>query len=135
MREDALSGTIVSSRRRSVMRKQDLARFRKDLEAQLASLTEQGAITVHEMGDSDEELPDPNDRATRESDRAKELRLRDRDRKLMEKIQLALRRIDEGTFGICDSCGQRIDLARLRARPVTTLCIECKREAELRERA
>jgi DnaK suppressor protein len=117
------------------MRKQDFARFRKDLEAQLASLTAQGAVTVHEMGDTDEELPDPNDRATRESDRAKELRLRDRDRKLMEKIQVALRRIDEGTFGICDSCGQRIDLARLRARPVTTLCIECKREAELRERA
>ena len=117
------------------MRKQDFARFRKELEAQLALLTEQGAVTVHEMGDADAELPDPNDRATRESDRAKELRLRDRDRKLMEKIQVALRRIDDGTFGICESCGQRIDVARLRARPVTTLCIECKREAEQRERA
>ncbi len=117
------------------MRKQEFARFRKELEEQLATLTQHGAVTVHEMGDTDEELPDPNDRATRESDRAKELRLRDRDRKLREKIQVALRRIDDGTFGICESCGQRIDLARLRARPVTTLCIECKREAELRERA
>ncbi len=115
------------------MRKQELTRYRAELEAQLASLTQHGAATVHDLVDGGEELPDPNDRATRESELDGELRLRDRDRKLMGKIQQALDRIDAGTFGTCIACGEPISPARLRARPVTTLCIDCKREAELRE--
>jgi DnaK suppressor protein len=116
------------------MRKQELMRYRKELESQLAELAHHGTATIHEMEDGGEELPDPNDRASRESEIENELRLRDRDRKLMPKIQKALARIEAGTFGLCSSCGQPIGTARLRARPVTDLCIDCKREAERAER-
>jgi DnaK suppressor protein len=116
------------------MRKQELMRYRKELESQLAELAHHGAVTMHEMVDGREELPDPNDRASRESEIDSELRLRDRDRKLIPKIQQALARIDAGTFGLCSACGQPIGAARLRARPVTDLCIDCKREAERAER-
>ena len=112
------------------MRKTELTRFKKELEAQLAAAAQHGAATVHDLSESGEELPDPNDRATRESDLDSELRLADRDRQLVSKIRGALRRIDEGAFGLCTSCDRPIGLARLRARPVTDLCIDCKREAE-----
>jgi DnaK suppressor protein len=118
------------------MRKQELARYRSALSAQLAELVGQGTETVHQMvRQTGEELPDPNDRASRETDRSHALRLRDRDRRLIAKVQEALARIDAGTFGRCESCGGKITPARLRARPVTTQCIDCKREAELQERA
>jgi DnaK suppressor protein len=118
------------------MRKQELARIRGQLSAQLAELLGHGAETVHEMSAPEgDELPDPNDRATREADTSRALRLRDRDRKLIAKVEEALARLDTGTYGRCESCGGRISPARLKARPVTTLCIDCKREAELRERA
>jgi DnaK suppressor protein len=117
------------------MRKIGTTRYRKELTEQLASLLGHGEETVHEMMvHAQEDLSDPNDRASLETDRSSALRLRDRDRKLIAKIQEALGRIDAGTFGICESCGGRIGTARLRARPVTTLCIECKREAERLER-
>jgi DnaK suppressor protein len=116
------------------MRKQELTRFRKELEAQLAEISHHGVATMQEMVDGGEELPDPNDRASRESEIESELRLRDRDRKLIPKIQQALARIRTGTFGLCTTCGQPIGAARLRARPVTDLCIDCKREAERLER-
>jgi DnaK suppressor protein len=117
------------------MRRSALTRYRDQLESQLAALTQQGDATVHEMVEPAEELPDPSDRATRESEIGSELRMRDRDRKLISKIQQALERIAAGTFGMCANCGEPIGAARLRARPVTELCIECKREAEQRERA
>jgi DnaK suppressor protein len=116
------------------MRRAELARYRTVLERQLAELLGHGESTVHEMATGGDELPDPNDRATRESERIQELRLRDRDRKLIGKVQEALARIDTGTFGRCESCSRAIAPARLRARPVTTFCIECKRDAELHER-
>ncbi len=116
------------------MRKLQLARYRDDLLAQLATLAQHGADTVHGMVDGSEELPDPNDRASRESHLGSELRLRDRDRKLISKIREALGRIEAGTFGTCTSCGEPSAAARLRARPVTELCIECKRDAERLER-
>ncbi len=117
------------------MRKIETTRYRKELTAQLASLLGQGEDTVHEMMvRAQEDLSDPNDRASLETDRSSALRLRDRDRKLIAKIQEALGRIQAGTFGTCESCGGRIGAARLRARPMTTLCIECKREAEQLER-
>lgn len=116
------------------MRRQELTRFRTRLEAQRAVLLGHGAETVHAMvGAPGEELPDPNDRASRETDRSHLLRLRDRDRKLITKVEEALARIEAGTFGKCQACGAAIAPARLRARPVTALCIDCKREAELRE--
>jgi DnaK suppressor protein len=117
------------------MRRQEIARVRAVLEAQRAELLGHGAETVHAMVDeSGQDLPDPNDRASREADRSHQLRLRDRDRRLISKVEEALARIDAGTFGRCDTCGAAISPARLRARPVTTLCIDCKREAEQRER-
>jgi DnaK suppressor protein len=117
------------------MRRREIARYRSQLSEQLAALLGHGEEMVHEMAGHDaEEVPDPNDRATLETDRSYALRLRDRDRKLIPKIQEALSRIEAGTFGLCEACGQPIAAARLWARPVTTLCIDCKREAERLER-
>jgi DnaK suppressor protein len=117
------------------MRKTETERYRRALIAQLASLLGHGEETVHDMmGRPQEDLPDPNDRASLETDRSHELRLRDRDRKLIGKIREALQRLDDGSFGVCQSCGGRIGSARLRARPVTTFCIDCKREEEQQER-
>jgi DnaK suppressor protein len=117
------------------MRKREIARCRGALESQLASLVGHGEQVVHEMvGTGGEEIPDPNDRATVEERRNWSLRTADRDRKLIGKIEGALARIQDGTFGTCISCGKAIDPARLRARPVTDLCIACKTEAEQAER-
>ncbi len=116
------------------MRKQEMGRYQRQLNRQLAVLLGHGEETVHQMMKRADDLPDPTDRASLETDRSHALRLRDRDRKLISKIQEALERIASGTFGVCESCGRRISQARLRARPVTTFCIECKREAEQLER-
>jgi DnaK suppressor protein len=86
------------------------------------------------MNDEKTNFPDPTDRASLESDRNFELRIRDRERKLINKIREAIERLDEGEYGICESCGEEIGEARLRARPVTTLCIECKTEQERQEK-
>ena len=116
------------------MRKREIDRYRAALEEQLATLVGQGTRAVHDMAGEREGLPDPNDRATVEEDRNWALRLRDRDRKLIGKIQDALARVEAGTFGRCASCGRPISAARLRARPVTDLCISCKTESERLER-
>jgi len=86
------------------------------------------------MNDEKANFPDPTDRASLESDRNFELRIRDRERKLINKIREAVERLDEGEYGVCESCGEDIGEARLRARPVTTLCIECKTEQERQEK-
>jgi len=80
-------------------------------------------------------FPDPTDRASLETDRNFLLRIRDRERKLIEKIKEALERIDNGTFGMCEICGKEIGEERLSARPVTTQCIDCKKKQEAREKA
>lgn len=117
------------------MRRRETDRYRSLLETQLASLVGQGERAVHDMsGTGAGELPDPNDRATAEENRNWSLRLRDRDRKLIGKIHQALERLESGTFGKCTACGRTIAPARLRARPVTDLCIDCKTEAERVER-
>ena len=117
------------------MRKRETERFRTQLETQLEALVGQGAQAVHEMsGEGGEEIPDPNDRATVEEGRNWSLRLRDRDRRLIAKVQQALERLHTGTFGLCTGCGKPISPARLRARPVTDLCIVCKTESERIER-
>jgi DnaK suppressor protein len=116
------------------MRKRELERYRVALEQQLGALVGQGERAVHDMAGEREGIPDPNDRATAEEGRNWALRLRDRDRKLIGKIQDALARVEEGTFGRCAVCGRPISAARLRARPVTDLCISCKTESERLER-
>jgi DnaK suppressor protein len=116
------------------MRKREVDRYRGLLEAQLAALVGQGERAVHEMVGAEPGEPDPNDRATVEEERNWALRLRDRDRKLIGKIQAALERLDAGTFGVCTACGGPISAARLRARPVTDLCFDCKASSERAER-
>ncbi|MBF0528069.1 MAG: RNA polymerase-binding protein DksA [Deltaproteobacteria bacterium] len=109
--------------------------FRKFLLARRSELLGHADATVTDMTDSKENFPDPTDRASVESDRNFILRLRDRERKLMQKINEALERIESGTFGICEECGEEIGIKRLEARPVTTLCIECKNKSEADEKA
>jgi DnaK suppressor protein len=87
------------------------------------------------MTDSKENFPDPTDRASLESDRNFMLRIRGRERKLILKIEEALERIEDGSFGTCEKCGEDISEQRLKARPVTTLCIDCKKREEALEKA
>ena len=109
--------------------------FKGMLEGRLHALLEEAEKTVEGMGDDRvEAFPDPTDRASLESDRNFVLRIKDRERKLIQKIKEALDRIENETFGICDSCGKPISEKRLMARPVTTQCIECKTEDEQKER-
>ena len=108
--------------------------FRNVLLEEMRALLEDAGKTVSEMTADTTNFPDPNDRATQESDRNFELRIRDRERKLINKIKDALERIDDGTFGTCEKCGEDISEGRLKARPVTTLCIDCKIEEEKREK-
>ena len=98
------------------------------------SLMEEVDRTVHHMQDDAANYPDPNDRATQESEFSLELRTRDRERKLIRKIDEASRRIETGEYGYCDTCGVEIGIRRLEARPTATLCIECKELDEIRER-
>jgi DnaK suppressor protein len=86
------------------------------------------------MQDETINYPDPTDRATQESEMTLELRTRDRERKLIRKIEEALDEVDTGEYGFCESCGAEIGLRRLEARPTATLCIDCKSLAEIRER-
>lgn len=108
--------------------------FKGILLEEMRVLREEAGKTVSEMTSDTTNFPDPNDRATQESDRNFELRIRDRERKLINKIKEALERIEAGTFGICEVCEEEISEARLKARPVTTLCIDCKMEQEQKEK-
>jgi len=116
------------------MEQEKLEEFRQILQSQLDDLLREAGKTVSEMTDEKTNFPDPTDRASLESDRNFELRIRDRERKLIMKIREAIERIGDGTFGICESCEEEIGEARLRARPVTTLCIDCKTEQERQEK-
>ncbi|MDH3446157.1 MAG: RNA polymerase-binding protein DksA [Deltaproteobacteria bacterium] len=107
--------------------------FRKFLNLRVEELRSEAGKTVDDM-DEDGNFPDPSDRATMESNRNSVLRIRDRERKLIFKIQDALRRLDAGEFGICEECGEEIGIERLKARPVTTHCIDCKSSQEVREK-
>ena len=111
----------------------DLEYFRKLLSNMLEEAQQKGDSTIEELTDSNEVFADPADRATAESDRAFTLRIRDRERRLIRKIQSALQRMADGTYGICDECGEDISIARLKARPVTRLCINCKARQEEEE--
>ncbi len=111
-----------------------LEEFKDLLNQQLKSLSEEVGKTVSGMTEENPNFPDPTDRASLESDRNFELRIRDRERMLSKKIRQALERIKDGTFGHCESCDEKIGIERLRARPVTTLCIDCKTEQERQEK-
>jgi len=108
--------------------------FRQILYAWRRELMEEVDRTVHHMKDEAANFPDPNDRATQESEFSMELRTRDRERKLLKKIGEALDALDEGEYGFCESCGIEIGVRRLEARPTATLCIDCKTLDEIREK-
>ncbi|MFA4910558.1 MAG: RNA polymerase-binding protein DksA [Desulfobacteria bacterium] len=116
------------------MDKERLAYFKDLLNDKLGTLLQEAEKTVSGMTDEEETFPDPTDRAAMESDRNFLLRIRDRERRLILKIKAALERIDENTFGICEVCGEEISEKRLKVRPVTTLCIDCKTSEEAKEK-
>lgn len=115
------------------MDQKDLDYFHDLLSKSLAEALQKSEATIEDMTGAMEVFADPADRATMESDRAFTLRLRDRERKLIKKIQSALKRIEDGTYGICDECGEDVSIPRLKARPVTKLCIHCKSKQEAEE--
>ena len=119
------------------MNAKQLAHFRKILEGIKVELGQDIDRTVHTMQDEATVFADPNDRASQESDMALELRNRDRERKLIKKINETIAKIDSADsddYGYCDTCGIEIGLKRLEARPTATLCIDCKTLDEIRER-
>ncbi len=117
------------------MKKKDLEYFKELLSERLQTLLSEASDTVSGMTGEKENFPDPTDRAALEADRNFTLRIRDRERRLIAKIREALERIEAGTFGICETCGEEISVKRLKARPVTTQCIECKTKDEASEKA
>ncbi|MCH7478229.1 MAG: RNA polymerase-binding protein DksA [SAR324 cluster bacterium] len=112
------------------MNRKSSTKYRKTLAGMLEQLDAEASTTVNGMRGEATAFPDPTDRAALESDRNLTLRIRDRERKLRNKINEALARIEEGTFGICEVCEEEISEERLTARPVTTLCILCKETQE-----
>ncbi len=116
------------------MNKKQQEHFRSVLNAWKSELEEEISRTVQQMRDVPENPPDPNDRASQETDMSLELRSRDRERKLIKKIDEAIERIDTGDYGYCEVCGVEIGVERLEARPTAELCIDCKTLDEIREK-
>lgn len=116
------------------MNNEQQAHFSKILENWKNELRVEVDRTVHHMQDDAANFPDPNDRATQESEFSLELRTRDRERQLIKKIDEALEMIDSGDYGYCESCGIEIGVRRLEARPTAALCIDCKTLDEIREK-
>jgi DnaK suppressor protein len=108
--------------------------FRSILNAWKSSLMEEVDRTVHHMQDDAANFPDPNDRASQESEFSLELRTRDRERKLIKKINSTLDRLDAGDYGWCNSCGVEIGIRRLEASPTADLCVDCKTLEEIKEK-
>jgi len=139
-RGDVLSGPIHGispykpGRAEDYMSAEQLDHFNQILSAWKTELMFEVDRTVHHMQDEAANFPDPNDRATQESEFGLELRTRDRERKLLRKIESALARIEDGSYGYCDETGEEIGLKRLEARPVATLCLEAQERRELAER-
>lgn len=116
------------------MNKKMLGYFRVVLNAWKKELENEITRTVHQLRDEPENPSDPNDRASQETDMSLELRSRDRERKLIKKIDEALERIEKDEYGYCDNCGVEIGVERLEARPTAELCIDCKTLEEIREK-
>ncbi len=117
------------------MKKKDLDFFKNLLNDRLQELLSHADDTVSGMTQQKENFPDPTDRASHEANRSFELRIRDREHKLIKKIKKTLVHIGNGTFGVCEICEEEISLKRLKARPVTTQCIDCKKREEDMENA
>jgi DnaK suppressor protein len=124
----------VAKKGEDYMNSKQRAHFKQVLGALREELSADIERTVHAMQDEATVFADPNDRASQESDIALELRNRDRERKLIKKIDETIMRIDADDYGFCESCGAEIGLQRLEARPTATLCIDCKTLEEIRER-
>lgn len=139
-RESVLAGPVRGftpyqpKRGEEYMSDAQLGHFRHILIAWKRELMEEVDRTMHHMKDDAANFPDPNDRATQESEFGLELRTRDRERKLLRKIDSALQRIEDGSYGYCEETGEEIGLRRLEARPVATLCVEAQERRELAER-
>ena len=116
------------------MNERQLAHIEKILLAWRQSLMEEVDRTVTHMKDEAANFPDPSDRASQEEEFSIELRTRDRERKLIKKIEDGLERLREDDFGYCEACGVEIGLRRLEARPTATLCIDCKTLSEIKEK-
>ena len=116
------------------MNERQVEYFRRKLLAWKADLMDETATTIEGLQDAARNIPDIADRASEETDRALELRTRDRQRKLIAKIDSALRRIDEGEYGYCEKTGDPISLKRLDARPIATMSLEAQEKHERRER-
>ncbi|KOO05041.1 RNA polymerase-binding protein DksA [Vibrio nereis] len=116
------------------MSPEQLAHFTKILTAWRNQLREEVDRTVHHMQDEAANFPDPVDRASQEEEFSLELRNRDRERRLIKKIEKTLDKIEEDDFGFCESCGIEIGIRRLEARPTADLCIDCKTLAEIKEK-
>ena len=116
------------------MSPEQMAHFTKILTAWRNQLREEVDRTVHHMQDEAANFPDPVDRASQEEEFSLELRNRDRERRLIKKIEKTLNKIEEDEFGFCDSCGIEIGIRRLEARPTADLCIDCKTLAEIKEK-
>jgi DnaK suppressor protein len=124
----------VQKRGEQYMNPAQAQHFRNILLDWKRSLMEEVDRTVHHMQDEASNFPDPNDRATQEEEFALELRTRDRERKLIKKIDEALLGLDTGDYGYCEICGVEIGIKRLEARPTATLCIDCKTLDEIKEK-
>lgn len=117
------------------MNKKELKRFREILAKRREEILQSSQeIKEQGIGFSQDDLPDEVDLASSESEQSMSLRLRDRERVLLKKIDKVLEKIDDGSYGVCERCGEEIGLKRLEARPVTDLCIRCKEEQEKMER-
>ncbi len=116
------------------MNERQVAHFREVLLAWKREIMEEVDRTVTHMKDDAANFPDPNDRATQESEFSMELRTRDRERKVNKKIDEAIAKLDIGEYGYCESCGIEIGIRRLEARPTATQCIDCKTLDEIREK-
>ena len=122
-------------RKEITMDEATLKYFKEFLTNRLSDLINQADDTVEGMINQKETFPDPTDRASHEANRNFMLRIRDREHKLINKIKDALERIEQGTFGICETCEEDISIERLKARPVTTQCIDCKTKEEALEKS
>lgn len=116
------------------MNNDQLQKFKEQLEQMKEDIISDVEQTLNDMTSQNGNIPDPNDRATVESERSFELRLRSRERKLLDKIDEAIARIENSEYGICDECGEKIRLQRLQARPVAKFCINCKTKQEQQEK-
>jgi DnaK suppressor protein len=124
----------IAKRGETYMNKEQLEHFRNILNGWKRDLMEEVDRTVSHMKDEAANFPDPNDRATQEEEFSLELRTRDRERKLIRKIDEALKRVEDGSYGYCLETGEEIGVKRLEARPVATLTIEAQERRERRER-